>query len=168
MSRSRARFAHLSRRLTKVAARAILIFCALPLAARAAPMESRAAVGLPPAHPVVEDGWRVFQEVATRDGGGDLSFRLFVNGALIGPSGGIEPLARGEADMGFIAPSRFPEQFPFTGYLTQLALVGDDGLAASAAMTELLLLHCPPCRSEERRVGKECVSTCRSRWSPSH
>src|SRR3546814_18242966 len=32
------------------------------------------------------------------------------------------------------------------------------GLAAS-----LLVL-----RSEERRVGKECVSTCRSRWSPYH
>src|SRR3546814_6194206 len=33
---------------------------------------------------------------------------------------------------------------------------------------------CPSCgsraltRSEERRVGKECVSTCRSRWSPYH
>src|SRR3546814_1763412 len=26
---------------------------------------------------------------------------------------------------------------------------------------------CPE-RSEERRVGKECVSTCRSRWSPYH
>src|SRR6059058_6427194 len=23
-------------------------------------------------------------------------------------------------------------------------------------------------RSEERRVGKECVTTCRSRWSPHH
>src|SRR3546814_2052318 len=23
-------------------------------------------------------------------------------------------------------------------------------------------------RSEERRVGKECVSTCRSRWPPAH
>src|SRR3546814_11277771 len=23
-------------------------------------------------------------------------------------------------------------------------------------------------RSEERRVGKECVSTCRSRWTPDH
>src|SRR3546814_18202724 len=23
-------------------------------------------------------------------------------------------------------------------------------------------------KSEERRVGKECVSTCRSRWSPYH
>src|SRR3546814_15497679 len=32
-----------------------------------------------------------------------------------------------------------------------------DGLAQRAAM-----------RSEERRVGKECVSTCRSRWSPDH
>src|SRR3546814_16490030 len=26
----------------------------------------------------------------------------------------------------------------------------------------------PWIRSEERRVGKECVSTCRSRWSPYH
>src|SRR3546814_7392961 len=26
----------------------------------------------------------------------------------------------------------------------------------------------PRDRSEERRVGKECVSTCRSRWSPYH
>ena len=24
------------------------------------------------------------------------------------------------------------------------------------------------CRSEERRVGKECSSPCRSRWSPYH
>src|SRR3546814_13611633 len=27
---------------------------------------------------------------------------------------------------------------------------------------------CEQDRSEERRVGKECVSTCRSRWSPYH
>src|SRR3546814_11784944 len=25
-----------------------------------------------------------------------------------------------------------------------------------------------PMRSEERRVGKECVGTCRCRWSPDH
>src|SRR3546814_15656473 len=30
-----------------------------------------------------------------------------------------------------------------------------------------IFLGGPP-RSEERRVGKECVSTCRSRWSPAH
>src|SRR3546814_4683890 len=28
--------------------------------------------------------------------------------------------------------------------------------------------HIAPARSEERRVGKECVSTCRSRRSPNH
>src|SRR3546814_15217619 len=29
-------------------------------------------------------------------------------------------------------------------------------------------LYLCPIRSEERRVGKECGSTCRSRWSPYH
>src|SRR3546814_15266683 len=28
--------------------------------------------------------------------------------------------------------------------------------------------HLALARSEERRVGQECVSTCRSRWSPDH
>src|SRR3546814_13266000 len=37
-------------------------------------------------------------------------------------------------------------------------------LAAKGAF-ELVLADL---RSEERRVGKECVRTCRSRWSPSH
>src|SRR3546814_12282452 len=49
-----------------------------------------------------------------------------------------------------------------------------------AGLLKLLLFSCegilhrltgcskPIRRSEERRVGKECVSTCRSRWSPYH
>src|SRR3546814_5800710 len=31
-----------------------------------------------------------------------------------------------------------------------------------------MMVVCVEARSEERRVGKECVSTCRSRWSPYH
>src|SRR3546814_7093188 len=38
--------------------------------------------------------------------------------------------------------------------------VGDQALTLAISRLE----H----RSEERRVGKECVSTCRSRWSPYH
>src|SRR3546814_15070010 len=38
-----------------------------------------------------------------------------------------------------------------------------DGLAAQRHGSEQHVA-----RSEERRVGKECVSTCRSRWSPYH
>src|SRR3546814_1562111 len=40
-------------------------------------------------------------------------------------------------------------------------LVGDGGEAPG-------LVGRHGARSEERRVGKECVSTCRSRWSPYH
>src|SRR3546814_4596558 len=32
----------------------------------------------------------------------------------------------------------------------------------------LALIKARPERSEERRVGKGCVSTCRTRWSPYH
>src|SRR3546814_15608273 len=40
-------------------------------------------------------------------------------------------------------------------------------LAASTARIGVATAELYP-RSEERRVGKECVSTCRSRWSPYH
>src|SRR3546814_3039560 len=39
---------------------------------------------------------------------------------------------------------------------------------AGAARDTLRRLAAGEARSEERRVGKECVSTCRSRWSPYH
>src|SRR3546814_2700964 len=39
---------------------------------------------------------------------------------------------------------------------------------AKDTVSEALPLPLIESRSEERRVGKECVSTCRSRWSPYH
>src|SRR3546814_11786716 len=35
-------------------------------------------------------------------------------------------------------------------------------------INRVIVDHIADMRSEERRVGKECVSTCRSRWSPYH
>src|SRR3546814_13949024 len=56
---------------------------------------------------------------------------------------------------------RFPEDtdavMKFAGWALQI-LAGPQTDPAKAAIT----------RSEERRVGKECVSPCRSRWSPYH
>src|SRR3546814_4298789 len=46
---------------------------------------------------------------------------------------------------------------------------GDLDLGVLLAVTlALLVAGLVLVRSEERRVGKECVSTCRSRWSPYH
>src|SRR3546814_3918302 len=53
-------------------------------------------------------------------------------------------------------------------------LTGWDGLGEARAtiiarsVIVALLGVLVPLRSEESRVGKECVSTCRSRWSPYH
>ena len=46
----------------------------------------------------------------------------------------------------------------FVKAFAEAAMVG--GMADWFAVTAL--------RSEERRVGKECVQPCRSRWSPYH
>src|SRR3546814_5044266 len=46
-----------------------------------------------------------------------------------------------------------------TGITLQMTALDSDAVA-QRAVTQ------PKSRSEERRVGKECVRTCRSRWSP--
>src|SRR3546814_14599378 len=46
------------------------------------------------------------------------------------------------------------------------SIAADLALSAADACVPHTLLSLA--RSEERRVGKECVSTCRSRWSPYH
>src|SRR3546814_10082600 len=54
------------------------------------------------------------------------------------------------------------------------ACIVDEDVEAAEALLDLAqnvdprLFRCDVERSEERRVGKECVSTCRSRWSPYH
>src|SRR3546814_13871983 len=58
-----------------------------------------------------------------------------------------------------------------------VGLVLEQATAAADAVALVLVLQHQPLaaagdhglqRSEERRVGKECVSTCRHRWSPHH
>src|SRR3546814_8087929 len=77
---------------------------------------------------------------------------------------------------------RLAQAIPDCGQEPALALGGRAGLrgllhhlagAGTHALVRAVVgfVHPPPQRrdrSEERRVGKECVSTCRSRWSPYH
>src|SRR3546814_13697839 len=65
------------------------------------------------------------------------------------------------ADLGIVRGTGgglFRPEAPVTRAQTMTFLVGAYELATGAQLP----------RSEERRVGKECVSTCRSRWWPYH
>src|SRR3546814_14935836 len=59
--------------------------------------------------------------------------------------------------------------FGFFAFLVLHDLIkSKDRLGGDQKADGLVMVKQDECRSEERRVGKECVSTCRSRWSPYH
>src|SRR3546814_12102831 len=61
------------------------------------------------------------------------------------------------------------EQFSTLARLRKEGLIAHLGLSnATIAQVAQAQAIAPVVRSEERRVGKECVSTCRSRGSPYH
>src|SRR3546814_11352557 len=80
---------------------------------------------------------------------------------LRGPQGTL--YGQGSAGGVFIFRTRDPnlEDFEFSGEASFGQTRGATGLNYEIAGAVSV-------RSEERRVGKECVSTCRSRWSPYH
>src|SRR3546814_11877106 len=74
--------------------------------------------------------------------------------------GGESFQSRIQAAEGVLAPDQETGVINQTGRTLDVALLGDAMMAVQVPDgTE---------RSEERRVGKACVSTCRSRWSPFH
>ena len=56
----------------------------------------------------------------------------------------------------------------YEGSLVQIRLEGPGDADVFAAVSGGFMSMADNRRSEERRVGKECASMCRSRWSPYH
>ncbi len=98
---------------------------------------------LPAAHPVVAAGWRAFVKAAERDE--RFAFRLFVDGSLLGRKRALAGLAEGDAQMGYATLAAHPAGLPHRVTLGRLALAGPDPMAAAAAMTEFVMLHCRRC-----------------------
>src|SRR3546814_15632831 len=86
------------------------------------------------------------------------------------------------SDLRYLKDDQEEADFMLQLALKEASLIPSDGAApiSEGALAELArqyimadsvinrLARTIDMRSEERRVGKECVSTCRSRWSPVH
>src|SRR3546814_12445643 len=86
---------------------------------------------------------------------------LFHRDAIVQRMVGIEQQGKGRRRIG---------GYPHRGDIAHFVLIGD---RADRALRRLQDAQFDgggvrQQSSEERRVGKECVSTCRSRWSPHH
>src|SRR3546814_17852305 len=69
--------------------------------------------------------------------------------------------------------TQIAQLLPFDAFVMSVRV--HDSISARERFGRLMMInnqnidrHFAGFRSEERRVGKECVSTCRSRWSPYH
>src|SRR3546814_13469856 len=98
-----------------------------------------------------------------------LSFTPAVSAA---PAKGAAPVTEAElaAHIKVLADDAFEGRAPGTeGEDRTIAyVVGEWARAGLETVPGSVTPWLQPVRSEERRVGKECVRTCRSRWSPSH
>lgn len=135
-------------------------FAALSLAggvliggAGAAAADFTAAAFVGPLHPVVEGGYEVFINQVAEASDGALSFNMFSAGALLGPRETMSGVRDGVADIGFIVLIYHPAEFPHGALLADMALMAEDVPATSAAVTEIMLLHCEPCMQEFANNG---------------
>src|SRR3546814_17646369 len=88
-----------------------------------------------------------------------------IDAAAIGPAGLARLAAIDPASLPLVEDGvRYGPCVTGTRHFVAIGL----NYADHAAESNLPIPEEPVVRSEERRVGQECVSTCRSRWSPYH
>ncbi len=110
--------------------------------------EIRISSWVSPKHPANYGGYRPFMEAIQAAADDSISFRLFEGGALLGAKTTLSGVRDGIADVGLLALTYHPAEFPHAQLLADLAMFGVDPPATAAAITELNLLHCPPCLQE--------------------
>jgi TRAP-type C4-dicarboxylate transport system substrate-binding protein len=126
----------------------ILLAAALVAGGAFADTEIRISSWVSPKHPVNYGGYEPFIEAVEKASGGDISFRLFMGGALLSAKATMPGIRDGIADTGIVALTYHPAEFPHGQLISDLAMLSDDPVVAAAAVTEFNMLHCQPCLDE--------------------
>jgi TRAP-type C4-dicarboxylate transport system substrate-binding protein len=108
----------------------------------------RASSWHPPKHPGVVGGYIPFMDYVKEASKGDIDFKFWSGGALLGAKDTLPGIRNDVADIGVLALTYFPAEFPYFQLISDLAMLSSNPPAVAAAVTELVALHCAPCRKD--------------------
>lgn len=112
-----------------------------------AEMTLKAAHYLSPKHPVGV-GYEVFAKKLEEGTDGEIKLRIFPGQALLGAKAISDGIRDQVANVGFATWTYTPSYYPHGILLNDLAMLGENDMAAVFAITELFTLHCKPCLAE--------------------
>lgn len=130
---------------SRLAAAAVVAAC-LSAAAAEADTPITASLWVGPKHPVAVGGYDPFVEKLKADEAYDVKY--FQGGALLGAKPTLSGVRDGIADVGMMAMTYFPAEFPNAQLVADMGLSTPSNLAAMMAASEYNLLHCEPCLQE--------------------
>lgn len=139
-----------SKRWLRGTAMATALLLGTPLSGMVQPAAAealKAAHFLSPKHPV-GIGYQVLADEMKKNSKGALTLRIFPGESLLGAKAISDGVRDGVADMGQVVLTYTPSYYPHGVMINNMAMLGEDDMAAAMAVTELFWLHCKPCLAE--------------------
>ena len=126
---------------------ASVLTLALGMTSGASALTLKAAHYLSPKHPVGV-GYETFAAELKKNTNGDVTLRTFPGESLLGAKAISDGIRDQVADVGFATLTYTPSYYPHGILLNDLAMVGENDMAAAMAITELFMMHCKACTTE--------------------
>ena len=128
-------------------------------AAQADDVTVKASSWHPPKHPAVARGYEPFMEYVKENSDGTMDFKFWSGGALLGAKDTLPGVENGIADIGVLALTYFPAEFPRAQLISDMAMMSSDAAAITGAVTELVVLECAACLKDFTDKGIIFTST---------
>ncbi|MGE3708864.1 MAG: TRAP transporter substrate-binding protein DctP [Hyphomicrobiaceae bacterium] len=106
-----------------------------------------------PKHSVMRTAMPPFFAAVKKATNGTINWKMVGGGQLVDAKGTVPGLKDGLIDGGFVIPSFGPSYTPTTSLVFNTQVFGDDPVAATGAQSELVLLRCPQCLAEARKMN---------------
>src|SRR5690625_3316392 len=133
------------KKTTRLSVLALLFgFCSITIAQTAV----KVSTWYPPTHPGVTGGFSTFNETLKNDYSDEFSVKYWEGGSLLDTKGTLNGLATGVADIGNLAMTYYPGQFPYFQLIADMGMYSSNPIAVMGAVNEMLHVSCKECREE--------------------